>query len=487
MAQDISGQPGGVEFHAWMENRSRDGKQYLDEYIAEVEITESIDSPSIYARISIDDSGDLITSLDGGEMWNITIKMPGESKEKKWRLQTFKISDFVKQEKRALYVLHLASEEFIRNELCNLFGRMPPNPGGSSKGSGSAGAGGGGGEKPINELVCDIMTKTEYKNVTGGMTKKKVFTEKTEGKIRFIACNWRPFNAINWLCEKSIRSKKSGSIRQSGFIFYENYFGFHFTSLDQLIEDSKKQPKDQKFQVQSGSNCGNRPIPCLYKYKYAQKATTTDLNAKDLLIDKLTFPKSYSLLDQVRHGTLAGFVQGFDPVELARGTTNDKSKDVPVSTRSYTIEQYWNSMAHVEKEKPYKGAPNWAYDFPRRNRLKPILSFTFGKPNVDNPKPIAAGGATFQDIIDCVSYSYLRLRSFMYQQLSIQVPGNTDLFAGYGIEVEIPKTLPDKKSDTKLQLDKRWSGKWMLAGVTHRWKQGKLITNCLLVRDSTIA
>lgn len=459
---EILNQTGDAIFHAWMDGRTGpDGKTfYLDQYIIECEITESIDTPCIYARLVIDDSGDLITNLDGGERWNIEIK--SKHRNQTYKLESFKVSDYVRQEKRAVYMIHLASGEFLRNELSNVFGAFK--------------------EQKASEHVCEIMTKKKFKTI-GKFTEKKVFIEKTDASFTFVATNWRVFNCINWLCEKSIRANKSGSVRQSGFILYENVFGFHFTSLDKLIEDSKKQSPSSKT-IKQGTNCGERPIPPLYKYTYGQKNLgQNNPEENEFLIDKLTFPKSYSLLDQIRHGTLSGYTQAFDPVELAKGSSNDPSKDTPVSTRQYLIEEVWGSMAHVEKAKPYKGAPDYLYTVPRRHRLKPILSRTFGVPG--DKKAIAAGGKNFQDIVDSASYSYLRLKSFMYQQLSIQFAGNLDIYAGYGIEVEIPKNLPDKPSDKKIPVDKRWSGKWMVAGVTHRFKSGKLTTNCLLVRDST--
>ena len=476
MAQEFLDKTEEIEFKISLENRqSPTGQKYFNDFVQEFIVTESIDSPTVFATIAFDDSADVISTLNGADMWEIEINQKNQRKII-YKLQCYKIADYMRQEKRSVYIIHLASPEFLRNEMTNVFGKFD--------------------KKTASEHVLEIMTKRKYPGLgKETFTKKKVFTEKTKAQLNFVCPNWRVFNAVNWLCEKSVRSTGK---EQAGFILYENVFGYHFTSLDQLIVDAKKQPKTGK-DVKAGSNGGNRPIPPLFRYTYGQKDVSN--NPKDqntFLIDKLTFPKSYSVLDSIRHGNYSGYTQAFDPVEISKGTTAEKSKDTKVQTDVYKIENTWGKMEHLEKQQPYKGLPPWAYQNPRRYRLKVLMSKTFGPADEggkgtsskssatkshQSAKP-AGGSRGLPDLVAAASYAHLRFRSFMYQQLSIEVVGNLNLYAGYGIDIEIPKNLPDKPSDKKIPRDERWSGRWMVAGVTHVYN-GKLTTKLLLVRDST--
>lgn len=447
------------------------GEKLLNEYVTEIQITEAIDVPTIMGTIVIDDSGDLFTTITGGEEWYIELKQP-KRKTIKYTLQSYKISDFVKSEKRAKYIVHLASPEFLKNELSNIFG-VYPEP--KSK------------EMSTTEFCYYLLKKKKIKTLGDKpLTAKKIFCpDHSTEKMKWVSPNWRVFNCVNWLLEKSIRP---GGKKQSGYIFYESSLGFHVTSIDQMIIDLKA----QSTTFQDGTDNGARPKPPMYKYTYGQKDIANNPKEDNKYkIEKIQFPRSYSMLDRIRHGTWAGYTQAFDPLELSKGTSNDKSKDVPVKSVPYRIDTLWANMSHVESEKPYQGAPDWAWNTARRHRLKVVMSSTFGPAGGEGKNASAAtkaqpgGGGKFGDIVDAVSYSLLRVKSLMYQQLKIDVTGNLDLFAGHGVTLSIPKNLPNNPSDTKIPEDSRWSGKWMIAGVTHKYNSGNLNTTCLLCRDSS--
>lgn len=454
---DIKNQAGEANFTAYFEGvKGPDGKTWkLDDFIIECTISEGIDTPGIRCTLVFDDSADFISKITGGE--KLVVELASVQKKQKYNFQVYKIADRVRGEKRNLYTIHAISEEFMRNEMLNIFGSFK--------------------EKKTHEYVCEIMTTLPEGIKTG----KKVYTEPTDEKFRYVAPNWRPFNAINFLAEKSIRKKKTGGKRQSGYIFYENVLGFHFVSLDQIIIDALAQ-KPKLFIP--GAQCGKRPIPPLYEYTYGQKnIADNDRSEHDYMIEKITFPKAYNMIENIRHGSWAGYTQGFDPVALIKSNTNEKkSKDKPYRNEMYDILGWWNYMEHVEKEKPYDVQRLEFYlKTPRRRKLKPLGSQQFGSAT---EKPEPAGGANFKDVVDAVSYNYLRFRSFMHQQLSITIPGNMDLYAGYRIKLRIPKSNPDVGAD-RIPTDQRWSGSWIIGGLQHHYRSGTVETKLVLVRDST--
>ena len=197
---DVKGGQGVTGFSLEIEGvASPDNKaNKFDEYVNELRIYEGIDTPAIRATIAMDDSSDLISKLAGGESFFITMDNDVSGVKVKYTMQLYKITDRVRSEKRSAYVLHLVSEEFLRNELVNVFGSFQ--------------------KKKTEDYVGEYLG-SDYIN-----TDKELFVEKTDEKFSYVCPNWRPFTAINYLCEKSIRKKQTGKLRQSGYLFLLSFF-----------------------------------------------------------------------------------------------------------------------------------------------------------------------------------------------------------------------------------------------------------------------
>ncbi|AOO14207.1 hypothetical protein Sn110110_013 [Cyanophage S-RIM14] len=463
---DVKGGQGATGFSLEIEGvAGPDNKtNKFDEYVNEVRIMEGIDSPAIRAIIAFDDSGDVISRLAGGETFFLTLENDVSGKKVEYNLQLYKITDRVRFEKRNVYNLHLCSEEFLRNELVNVFGSFQG--------------------KKTDDYVGEYLG-SDYIN-----TDKELYAEATDEKFSYVCPNWRPFNAINYLAEKSLRKKQTGKLRQSGYIFYENLSGYHYITIDAMIEDANKQtPKGEK------KGTGKRPLPQLYYYGYSQaNLPSMAEETKDFIIQSISFPKSYNLLENLRHGTWAGYTQGFDPVDLAKSSSGDQSGDLPLALDEYTIRGKWKDMSHVNpKGKPPfdmsklapQGEPSLV-DTPRRVRLKPVMTRGYGNMEKKESKQSAPiGGQSVKSIVEAASYNFLRLKSLLYQQLQISVPGNLDLMAGHGIHITIPKALPDNPNSTNIPTDQRWSGLWIIASTEHKYHDGRMVSILLLTRDST--
>ena len=68
-------------------------------------------------------------------------------------------------------------------------------------------------------------------------------------------------------------------------------------------------------------------------------------------------------------------------------------------------------------------------------------------------------------------------------KLKIKIPGNLDLYAGHGINIVIPATT---RSGGKTQIDKKYSGRYMIASLTHSSTGTILETELFLVKDSVL-
>ena len=75
--------------------------------------------------------------------------------------------------------------------------------------------------------------------------------------------NWRPIDVVYWVAERSVRKSKKGGVLQNGFNFWESSLGFHFKSIDKMIDDVNNQ-KEGYTDKQKGQ-------PALYTYTYSPK------------------------------------------------------------------------------------------------------------------------------------------------------------------------------------------------------------------------
>lgn len=455
----------GTEPNKWIKNAQ--GADDMSEYVTELNIIEGIDVPAIRATLTMLDSGDFISTLSGGEFWQLNITTPQFSHS--YNMQCYKISDLARQEKQSIYNIELISAEFVNNEITNVFGTFKD-------------------KKPEEYVKTFLQGDNKQKYLASG---KKLFHENAKDvKLRFVAPNWRPLNAINFVCEKSIRNSKTGSLDQGGYIFYENIFGFYFCSIDDMIKRVKEQKDSQKTQTGGGGT--NFPKPRLYRYRYAQKNLDDKYKGVDYsLINRVAYPKNYNMLEAIRHGNYASKAMAFDPVQLVNGRLpTSKSQDIIKQPLDITIEKSWKDMEHLEKEMPISPSLLKAHKqamTPRRTRLKPIicdLNAQYSKSvgsNNNKTDSKDSNKSMMEAATKAANYGYLRLQALKLIQLQITVPGNMDLYAGHGVYVEIPKVIPNKD---KVELDLRYSGLYLIAGVHHKYSGGQLSTNLYLLRDS---
>ena len=429
------------------------GEKNMVELVSELKIIESLSSPTIRAEMSIFDATDFINTLHGNDYWKIELEA-GEVKHT-YVLQCYEINSRLREEKKEAYVINLVSTEFIYNETMNVFGAY----------------------KPLDSAVHVRKILKDSESLNSG---KKFFSESTK-KFRFTAVNWRPFDAINFIASKVVRSSSTGDVEQGAFVFYENAKGFHFKSIDQMIEDSN-------------ANKDTKPT-----YVYGQKSIEDNPLKNQYLIDKVSYPTSFNALKSLRMGAWSGYIMGLDPTSLGESRLPTKSTKVAAKTSWYGYEKMFKGMSKLEKggnipidiksssiksliNRPkrikYKVLPTHLYDLP---------SGTSGKGSTrkfkqwENTNTLKSQGKNLDHHMETAAYNFLRKKAIEAIQLQIEVPGNLGLYAGEGIKVEIPRMLA---KGSKVELDKMYSGNYLIGGVVHTYKTTNTQTTLHLLKDS---
>jgi|TARA_B100000085_G_scaffold230024_1_gene216394 hypothetical protein len=431
---------------------NEDGESNIAEFIRGIEIIESITSATIEATLIVQDTAGFMGAMTGSELFKIQCLATNMDRTYFVRAYAMESRSRATQG-QDVFIVRACSDEFIKNEVTNVFGNSSTvfkNTEASS-------------------IVKQILTDKRYLN-----SKKKVFAEETLNKQEFIAPNWRPFDTIYWMAQRSIRKSRKGGSLQNGFCFWENALGFNFKSIDTMISEAN----DQK----EGSTTNYaKNTPELYNYVYSPKSM--DEGESDFFkIRSMVFPDERNFLMGLRHGEWSGYSVGFDPVTISNSVFG-LSSDLSVDAYRYAIKDTWKKMEHLDGKKTKNPLAQMdtgiqaMTDYPKRVRYTILPNQNFDPKYKNNPQK------NYEELVELQAYQWMRIASLKNIKLLIKVPGNFDLYAGKGINITMPATFRD---GDKTPVDKRYSGRYLIASVKHGMVDNQLETELLLLRDAVI-
>ena len=177
-----------------------------------VDYYESIDSPTVSMNITFIDIDQVISrkGISGGEHIDLTIEIDGfddfKLTQKKHNLMLNSVRNIITETNKQVATLEFVSVESIINETARVNKKFTGN---------------------VSQTVSELLVS--YKK--GIQTKKKLDKHDAANSYSFIGNLKRPFDTVQWLCPKSQSSAKN-----FGFLFYENFDGYHFKSIEKLLE-----------------------------------------------------------------------------------------------------------------------------------------------------------------------------------------------------------------------------------------------------------
>ena len=434
--------------------QNSDGANSLEDFVMACNIVEGIDSAGISAEIVLQDSAGLINTFTGSEEW--IIRIDTSTGTKAWSLVTYSIDSRARSGNAEAYMVKAVSYEFLLNECTNIFGASEV----IFKDSGSNRA---------KDLVTYLLGKGGMQGQpdggSGKLTRKKVYIEDSNNDHKFIATNWRAFDTIYWIGQRSVRGDN-----QNGYLFWENTFGFHFKSIDKIIEDVNNQDYDTETDTTQG-------VARLYRYSYEPKQSD-DIGNDHLRIKTIVFPEETNYLRGMRNGAWAVNVVALDPISIPNSEVSPEHNTAG-PTYVTTISDEWSKMSHVRggsnPVESYGSATKGMVLHPRR--IKYVL-----KPNrIFDPAGSKGDTKVYNNTAPMTAYQHLRVQSLKNLQLLVTVPGNVDLYAGYGVDINIPAT---KLKGDKMVRDKKYSGRYVIAAVRHKYDGKSMDTEMLVYRDS---
>ena len=183
--------------------QSAEGSDDIYDFIAGIEIYESITSSTIEAKLLFNDGSGFIGSMTGSEQFRIVIQ--GTILDRVYYVRAYDIEARTRLNTADSFIVNCASDEFFQNEITNVFGNSQVVFNSTSSSD-----------------IVEQLLKTDQRYIK---TQKKIYIEESTNKQQFIATNWRPYDCIYWLAQRSVRKARKGGTLQNGFVFYENGLG----------------------------------------------------------------------------------------------------------------------------------------------------------------------------------------------------------------------------------------------------------------------
>ena len=500
----------------------RNEKKYdITDMVIDFEYHESIESPFLRCDFTIIDAVDFNLDLLGGEEILIDLVTHNAKEESlKVIMQVYKIGSISKLERQQMYILHTVSPEMYWNEINKVFTAFGPES-----------------SKDVSNIPYSIVDKYLQPHKTK-LTRSNF---EDHSKITFISPSWRPTDTIAYLSDKVTRTTASkGSQKQSGFLFFETSKGFHFKSIDKLAEqealdfpyrytqggvdpDNKDgqgyliesvqypdranhlknlrmgtyktvtigvsfpMPTDSHVQQPTGSS-GNLVVEDANKSDTDTKADTSAKGKADPSASSTapsgtiqpplttTYGKTFS-----KASTLENEMPFALPTMLPKDVlekpstpaTRFKMKALPGMKNIQGA-----NAAEVKQDQNITRTDNVTTTTTTTQRTYTALD------NLNGNKPKGASGMKeqSQNSIMVATYAASRYNLMKAIQLNLVVPGNTALHAGDVIKIVIPSSQEEGKNVVE---DYKYSGKYLIAGLTHIWKSEGVTTRLSLVRDST--
>jgi hypothetical protein len=422
----------------------------LDAMVSEISIVESIDFPGIRATISVTDSVSGYTKFVGNEYLQLQFILPDLEQSKSYLFKVYRVGPIIRLEKKAKYNIECISQEAYINESTNVFGSFK--------------------EKKISEIVSQVLTDDKFGMKVASEKYDAKFIEDTKDKFKCVVPNMRVFDAINWLAGKAVRKDKKANFYQSGFIFYENYDGFHFKSFDKIIEDAVN------FKEYDCKKGGYKVVHPIYRY-YPKKLTNDSVDVG--VIESVTYPDVFNNTIAIRNGSYAGVfgTVALDVIPNSKVST-PSNRQLPYQYTDWNLSKVYDAQSHLGNINPFNNKDN-IINQPRRLRMRGNMVHAWDKAGDEDIK--LQTGEIQQRTEETAIYTFCRKLTFEAVKLQIRVAGNCALHVGNPLTVEIPKMIAD---DGKIEMDDVYTGVYIIAGVRHKIGGDVMHTELILVKDS---
>jgi len=184
------------------------------------DVFESLDNHTVTADFYIAEGIDLVNEfpLGGEELIKVSFQTPGRAAiNYNFLIESVVAMRSNEQSNMRYYILRCTTKDFLLNS-SKVFSKRYK-------------------DKLYHEALFDCIN-----NDLAGEVELKT-NEETKGQFDYVVNNVRPFQVVDIIKERAVSTK----YKSSTFVFYQDNRGYHFQTVEKLIEDRKSEASEKKF------------------------------------------------------------------------------------------------------------------------------------------------------------------------------------------------------------------------------------------------
>ena len=425
---------------------------------------ESLLQDVIYATVTYVDGGTLPGGtavadlpITGSETVKIVFEDVNEE-ELEVDLLINKVTEVYEDSGKSMVTLEMNSKELFDNDKIRLNTRL---------------------DGKISNHIKTILTDQEYL-----ATEKEIHIEDTDNDYNKILNNKKPFYMMNYFSTLAIPSSNSDAEKNSaGYLLWETSKGFHFRSVDWLLNKDTN-PKKKSIIYNETPDAGGIDIPAGYDMKALafEKDNRNDIKSK---------------LDQ---GTYSNRLITFNPFNCFYEVTYPNADNTGPSGGGDGAPGSQKNTKHAGESLPVlnpkiKSAKGGKNDFSRTTfKLLDVGTLPAGSGGERESDPKDQGQLGPDGVnakkenanpAKTLNQAIMRLNQLNTFKISITIPGDFTLHAGDAVFVNSPK-LDSTKTGSKNQdsVDDQSGGLYIIRDLCHYMTSEETYTQLNVVRDS---
>lgn len=394
--------------------------------VVELNYFEDIFSNGISGKILINDSMGYIDILElqGFEVLLLDIDKPGLEDPITKEFRIFNISNRkLTKSTNENYVINFCSEELLLNEQYRVSKSYK--------------------KEIVSNIVFDILTNNLK------VSQDKIEIDITTGLRDIVIPNFKPIQAINWLCTfaKSDDYKNVGS----PFLFYEDRDGLKFKSILNLFK---------------------YPVYKTYEYSVKGLAYTKNTSVIDIakeVVNVLDYEhiKNFDSITAIRSGAFSNKMHTVDPLRLKLGESNFSYSDyIQSGITSLNTNQLPTSKTNRFGD--------------TINQTKGVIKFCVTTTGQSENEYIKNKNVLINEnrIEETVPFRTAQIALFCSHRMKLVIPGDVLMTVGKVIIFNLPEITYNNKNKQK-SPDEFYSGKYLVTAVRHVFSQENKFITCI--------
>mgnify|MGYP003134710611 FL=1 len=294
-----------------------------------------------------------------------------------------------------------------------------------------------------------------------------VEVEDTVTSYGFIGNNRKPFHTLTWLCPKAIPSTSgvkgtAGSEAKgtAGYVFYEDYKGFHFRSVDRLVDATQVEYPTDSDELKSLG---------VETYTYSSTISRNGSENEKQIISHYT-DKTTNLQKNLRVGMYGNLTYFYNPL-------------------TWKADAYLFNLKEEIGENIKTAGDNVPIPQGDISKFASRVLVRIGDTGMWDPELTKVDDEVVDSGRDStdMAKSFSRYSLLFQQSLNIVIPCNISLRVGRVIKIVFPSVGPEESGGRgSKEADTELSGFYLIRALRHHFElnEGTNTTSLNLIRDS---